>query len=599
MVFQNRGQDSTPVRSSAQPVTRVRIWYAFLLVIMAIFLVRLFYLQIIRYDHYKFSARSDQFKQYEIPASRGAILAYSGKEKLPVVLNQKLYLIYVDPLYLKEPAKVATALAGITGGNASEYQKSISDGMSIPGKRYVIVAKKVPTKQAEKVVALKNPGVGIQVQDYRIYPQGLLAAQVLGFVNDEGKGSYGIEESLEAELKGKPGELKAITDVHGVPLAASKGNVRTPAKAGRDVLLTIDLPMQKRLEQIVAAGAKKTNAVSASAVIMEANTGAIKAMANVPTYDPSKYFEVEDGTLFTNGGVTHSIEVGSIMKALTTAAALDTGVIKANTSYYDPAKWKIDGFNITNIEEDGGPGQRNMADVLNLSLNTGVTWQLMQMGGGEINSKARNTWHDYMANRYGFGKVTGIEQGYESPGFVPLPNDNGAGINLTYANTAFGQAMTATPVQMAAAMAAVVNGGTYYQPRLVDGYIDSAGTVTPKNSKVVRSNVVSPTVSKDIIPILQYVIDKHNVTPAFDQSRYVVGGKTGTAQIEKDGKYLENDFNGTYLGFVGGESPQYIIAVFINKPKIVKGYAGTAAAQPVFVEAGHMLINNSYVTAKN
>ncbi len=278
----------------------------------------------------------------------------------------------------------------------------------------------------------------------------------------------------------------------------------------------------------------------------------------------------------------------------------DDGVISPSTTYYDPASWTVDKFKITNIEEDGGAGTRSIADILNLSLNTGATWELMQMGGGSINQKARDTWHDYMANHYRFGKLTGIEQGYEAPGLVPAAKDNGAGINLTYANTAFGQAMTATPVQMAAAMSAVMNGGTYYQPRLVDGTADSSGKETATLPKVVRQGTVSAKVSQEMVPLLQNVIDKHNISPAFDQSRYSVGGKTGTAQIEQNGKYLDTVFNGTYLGFVGGDHPQYVISVFMNKPKVGSGaYAGTAAAQPVFVEAARMLISNSYVSAKN
>jgi cell division protein FtsI/penicillin-binding protein 2 len=283
---------------------------------------------------------------------------------------------------------------------------------------------------------------------------------------------------------------------------------------------------------------------------------------------------------------------------LTTAAALDQGVIKPGTTYYDPAKWKVDGFTITNIEEDGGAGTRNLGDILNLSLNTGATWELMQMGGGQINHKARIAWHNYMVNRYMFGKPTGLEQGYEAEGYVPGPDDNGAGIDLTYANTAFGQAMTATPIQMAAALAAVVNGGTYYQPHLVEQRTAADGTVTKTSPKVVKRQVVSPAVSQAIIPLMQYVVAHHSFSQQFDQTHYVVGGKTGTAQIAKPGGgYYDNQFNGTYTGFVGGDKPDYVIVVFVNKPA-VGGYAGSAAAQPIFGDLAHMLINNSYVTPK-
>jgi cell division protein FtsI/penicillin-binding protein 2 len=263
---------------------------------------------------------------------------------------------------------------------------------------------------------------------------------------------------------------------------------------------------------------------------------------------------------------------------------------------------KIDGFNITNIEQDGGAGTRSIAQLLNLSLNTGATWELMQMGGGgDINQKGRDAWYNYMANHFFLGKATGIEQGYESPGIVPKPGDNGAGIDLTYANTSFGQAMTATPIQMASALSAVLNGGTYYRPYLVDQTTGANGAAVTTTPKVLGTGVVSPKVSQEMVPLMQYVVNNHNIVPAFDQTRYVVGGKTGTAQIAKaGGGYRDDVYNGTYLGFVGGDKPQYSIAVFVDKPQVVAGaYAGTAAAQPVFAGIAHMLINNAYVTPKS
>jgi cell division protein FtsI/penicillin-binding protein 2 len=307
---------------------------------------------------------------------------------------------------------------------------------------------------------------------------------------------------------------------------------------------------------------------------------------------------VTDGGVFNNNAVSHPIEVGSVMKTLTTSAALDSGAIQPNTTYYDPSHWKVDGFNITNIEEDGGAGTRSIADILNLSLNTGATWELMQMGGGQIDQKARDTWHNYMTNHFMFGKATGIEQGYEASGYVPEPADNGAGIDLTYANTSFGQAMTATPVQMAGALSAVLNGGTYYQPHLVDQTTQADGKTSKTGAKVVKSNIVSSKTGAELAPLMQYVVDHHIFARPFDQTHYQVGGKTGTAQIAKPGGgYYDDEFNGTYIGFVGGDKPQYAIVVFVYKPKVA-GYAGTAAAQPIFGDLAHMLIDDSYVVPK-
>jgi cell division protein FtsI/penicillin-binding protein 2 len=203
-----------------------------------------------------------------------------------------------------------------------------------------------------------------------------------------------------------------------------------------------------------------------------------------------------------------------------------------------------------------------------------------------------------MTKHFMFGKQTGIEQGYEASGIVPSPKENGAGINLTYANTSFGQAMTATPIQLASATAAMVNGGKYYRPYLVEQKTDTNGNKTYTKPQVIKKDVVSPNVSKEMVPLLENVVNNHNFAKKFDQSAFSVGGKTGTAQIAKPGGgYYEDKFNGTYMGFVGNEKPQYVIVVFVFKPTI-GGYAGSAAAMPIFGNLAHMLIDESYVSPK-
>lgn len=581
-------------KNYTQPVRRIRILYGLLTILFIIFAGRLFYLQVVRYDYYKSEALNDQQKQYLIPATRGTISARSGDTTMPLVLNQQLYLLFADPAYVKKPAELAAKLTPIIGGDANKYETL----MRTKDTRYVVLGKKLTKEQKIQIEKLKSPGLGIVEQNYRIYPQGTLAAQLLGFVDDAGNGKYGVEQYLNKALKGRDGRLKAITDANGVPLAASNTNIKKIPTNGENVMLTIDLAMQQRLETILAEGVKNAKAPAASALIIDANSGAVRAMANFPTYDPAKYYEVADGEVFNNATVAHPIEIGSSMKSLTTAAGLNAGVYKANTTYFDPASWTVNDFKITNIEEDGGAGTRSVSDILNLSLNTGATWELMQMGGGQINQKARNTWYDYMTKHYMFGKQTGIEQGYEASGIIPSPEDNGAGINLTYANTSFGQAMTATPVQLAAATASIVNGGKYYQPYLVESRTDINGKKHYTKPKLVKGDVVSARVSSEMIPMLQNVVNNKNFAKKFDQNAYMVGGKTGTAQIAKPGGgYYEDRFNGTYAGFVGNEKPQYVIVVFVFRPTI-GGYAGAAAALPIFGNLAHMLIDESYVNPK-
>lgn len=581
-----------------QSVTRVRVWYGLLLLVVGIFGVRLFYVQVLRYDYYKAAALSDQLKQYQIPATRGIIKAHEGDAVVPIVLNQKLYTLYADPTLVKDPDKAAGKLAGAIGGSADKYARL----MSTKRTRYVVLAKRLSGGKSDRVLGLKIPGVGTQAQDYRIYPQGSLASQVLGFVDNDGKGQYGLEQALNKQLSGRPGEVKAVTDANGVPLAASKGNVQTPATDGDSVVTSLDLSMQAQTEKILKDEYAKTRSQGLSAVIIDPNTGKIKAMANYPTFDPGDYQKVNDPKLFQNAAVTNAIEPGSSMKVLTTAAALDQGVITPNTTFYDPAHWVVDGFNITDIEEDGGARDQNIRSLLNLSLNTGATWELMQMGGGRIDQKGIEAWNKYMVKHFLLGRPTGVEQGYESAGYVPKADMSAPAIALTYANTSFGQALQMTALQMAAADSAVLNGGTYYRPSLVDSITGSDGKTREVKPQAVKKGVVSARVSQDMIPLMEYVVDQH-LLEGFSYMRfsnnYIVGGKTGTAQVAvPGGGYSDTQFNGTYTGFVGGDKPQYVIVVYNIKPDVA-GYAGSYGGQPVFADLAHMLIDNSYVTPKS
>jgi len=584
-------------KSILNPAQRIRIWYALILLICAIFTVRLFYLQIIRHNYYETAALNKQLKQYEIPAERGIIEVQNRDSRVPIVLNEVRYTLFADPKLVSDPNKSAKSLQGVIGGDARDYEQKMR-----VDSRYSVLAKKLDKQQKANIDALKLKGILTREAPQRTYPQGTLGAQVLGFVDDEGQGKYGLEQALDDELKGRPGQLKAITDARGIPLAANKENIVRPPVNGKKVILTIDLGMQSRLEEILKAGVEKANSKSGGVLIMDLKTGAIKAMANYPTYNPAEFFKVDGNNVgvFENSIVSAPLEVGSIMKPLTMAAAFDLGVANRSSSYYDKNFFKVDGATITNVEESGGAGQRAMQDILQQSLNTGATWLLTQMGGGEINELARTRWHDYMTNHYQFGKPTGIEQGYEAGGSIPNPTE-GFGLNIQFANTAFGQGMTATPLQMAAAISGIINGGTYYRPHLVERTVDDNGKETVKTPEIIRSGVVSKQVGKDIKELMEYVFSRNHGVYGMPKLRdeFSIGSKTGTAQVPKPGGgYYDDRYNGMFMGFVGGNEPEYVIVVRVNEPH-VPGYAGSKAAGPIFVSLANMLIDNFGVTPKN
>lgn len=560
-------------------------------------MIRLFYLQVIRHDYYQKSATFSQLKQYELPAARGIIQARSGDKTVPLVLNETLYTLFADPKYIKDTSAAAENLVKAIGGNKDDYEKKIKNPDS---PRYTILGKRLTRQQHEAVGKLKLKGIGTRETQYRTYPDGQLAAQILGFVNDDGEGKYGLEQALNDELKGTPGQLKAITDAAGVPLAANKDNIVIAPSEGKRVTLTIDIGVQQQLEEILKQGLETAKAESGSALILDANSGAVRAMAGYPTYNPAEYFKVTSPSVFNNANVSSPLEVGSIMKPFTAAAAMDLGVVNPNTSYADPSYYKIDGATVSNIEEDGGAATRTVTDILKYSLNTGATWLLMQMGGGKINEQARVNWYEYMVNHYQLGKKTGLEQGYEAEGVIPDPKD-GYGLNITYANSAFGQGMTATPMQMGAALASIINGGTYYRPHLIEATIDSEGKEIKTKPEVLKNTVVRPEISQQLVRMLEITYQANRITYGAGQvrSEYAVGGKTGTAQISKpEGGYDDNVFNGMYIGFVGGDKPEYVIVVRVDKPKIA-GYAGSKAAAPIFVKLANMMIDSYGVTPKS
>lgn len=572
-------------------IKRVKIFYLVVTLVVFVFGFRLFYLQVLQNDYYTNLARSSQLKQYEIPAERGSIYAYDGNEIVPLVMNETRYRIVADPDLVSDTEKTAASLELVLGLDFQEIRKKLESDS-----RYEIIANKQTKEVKEKVEALKLAGIFTNEKvPQRVYVQGSIAGQILGFVNDNGEGNYGIEQYLDDELSGTPGKVKALTDKNNVPLLATNDNVLVDAVDGKDVVLTLDVSMQRQAESLLQQGLKNAISDSGSLIIMDARNGAIKAMANYPTYDPAKYSEVQDQKVFNNASVSEPLEPGSVMKTLTAAAALDTGSVGADQTYYDPSFFKADDAVVRNIEEDGGAATRSVSDILQYSLNTGATWLLMQMGGGELNEKGRVVWHDYMTNHYNFGKTTGIEQGYEAEGIIPDPIE-GFGLNIQYANTAFGQGMTATPLQLVSAVSSALNGGTYYRPTLVSGNLDEDGSLIAKAADIVKQDTVKDSTSATLRRYMTNVVDKNNRTAV--RQGYQVGGKTGTAQIANPaGGYFEDKYNGTYLGYVGGDEPEYVIVVRVNEPKIA-GYAGSKAAAPIFSSVSNMLIDNFNVSRR-
>lgn len=577
------------MNKSLHRFNRTQLLAVAVIVVGALFMCRLFYLQVLQHAYYATKAQQEHTSKFMIPASRGLIYAQDGtvNQLVPLVLNEPSYTVYADPRYVDNVPKVVDTLRQIAGGN---LVGNIEKALRRKDTEYVLLAQRLSNAQASLLKKAKLAGVGFQQLQQRVYPEGNLAAQLLGFVDADGHGQYGVEQSKNSLLAGKAGMLQAITDVNGIPLSVEQHNVQTPAKNGKNLALTIDRNIQTYAEQALKAGLDKVQAQHGSVLVMDPRTGAVLAMANMPTYDPSQYYNVTDYSVFSNEVVSDPYEAGSVVKALTMATGLNEGAVQQSSTYNNTGSVNIDGFTIHNAVS--ALGTRSMTEIFKYSLNTGAVYVLQQLGGGAVNKQARSKLFDYFTNHFQFGKLTGIEQTPEVPGTIIAP-DTVQGNNVRYANMSFGQGMDVTMIQAASAFCSIINGGLYYQPYLVAGTVDSAGDYTQQTQPhVVRTNTVRPEISAELRTMLRDA--RKESFPGVDPAGYVIGGKTGTSQIidPATGEYSDKNAIGTYLGFGGNskDGPQYVIMVRIMDAKVT-GYAGSVAVEPVFADISNWLLH--------
>jgi cell division protein FtsI/penicillin-binding protein 2 len=554
--------------------------------------LRLFYLQVLEHDYYMNEATSEQTRKYQIPATRGDLYVHDGDGTSPIALNETLDILYADPRYIKNKPLVASKLAAVTGASTSAYLASLETGID-----YTVIATKIPLNVASKIQALNLAGVGLTSQSYRTYPEGSLAAQTLGFVDTNGVGQYGIEGYLNKQLSGTPGELAAKTDTFGIPIATANNIAKAPID-GKSYLLTIDRNIQAEAETEIAAQVQKVKAKSGSVVIINPANGAVVAMATYPTFDPNNYNQVTDYSVFTNQVVSGAFEPGSGMKVFTMAAGLDQGKVTSDTLYNDPGCYTIDGTKVCDANGDKPGPNKSMTVVLRDSLNTGVMFVLRMLGGDPNNFTlaGKQILYNYFTKHFDFGMPTGIEQSDEESGVVQSPS-NVSGNDVTYGNMAFGQGISVTMIQMVEAMAAIANGGTLWQPHLVDSIMNADGSLTPVAPKVLKSHVMNPTAISQLNTMLQVVVQHGSgYLAAQENPGYEISGKTGTAQIaSSSGGYITNENIGSFIGYAPSNDPKFVMMVRINDPSVNCDSAECGYAEyttvPVFGDISKWLFN--------
>jgi cell division protein FtsI/penicillin-binding protein 2 len=567
----------------SHPSRRISIINGLMVLFGIIMAGRLFSVQVVKHDEYLVEAAQQQSRKFVVPAARGQIYLLDGERRTPLALNLTLETLYVDPAVVKNKTKVANALAKVTGDRVEKYISALEQ----PGD-YVVLKRGLPVSVGDKIRELNLLGVGLTQVPQRTYPEGQLGSQLLGFVNADGLGQYGIEGYLDKQLSGKPGLLNFRTDTQGNPIAIA-GSFIKPAVSGQGFVLNIDRNIQAEAERIIKAGVENAKAVSGSVVVVDPNTGAVKAMANYPTYDPNSYGKVNNYDVFRNDVVSNQFEPGSGFKVITMAAGLDSKKVNFESTYSDPGSVKIDGATIYNAEKKKYAEPQTMLQVIQKSLNTGVIYVLKAMGGDpqNITMVGKQLFAGYI-KKFGFGVATGIEQSGEEAGTVNAPS-NVSGNNINYANMTFGQGVSVTMIQMVMAVAAIANGGKLYQPQLIHQIILPDGSVENILPKVANQQVVSGTAASALTKMMVAVVE-HGSGYAARVNGYQVAGKTGTAQIPLPGGGYDPTKNiGSFVGFAPANKPRFALMVRINQPQ-TNAFAETTTV-PAFGALTRWLLN--------
>lgn len=540
---------------------RLRIRFLLLLgaPLVLLLLWRLVDLQVVHGAEYYQRALSERLRPFSFPESpRGTIYDRNG---FPLAVSEPRYAVIASPPFVRDLQKTAEQLSPILGVSPQEISRRIlSAGSGISLGPYVT------PKQAEEIEELNLPGIQVELRWVRRYPYETMAAPLLGFVSPGGQGFYGVEGFYDRVLSPWAESPTLEVDPSGdQPLPHEEGKFSNPRR-GNDLVLTLDLAMQAIAEEELARGMEAYQAERGLVLAMDPRTGAILALAVQPSFDPAgylQYLEEGAGDVFANPAVNTQYEPGSIFKIITLAGALDSGAVSPQDTYVDTGRAEVGGQVIQNWDGKAY-GEQGLVGLMGHSLNVGAAWLAAKMGPG--------TFYRYV-RAFGFGQPTGVDLQGEVAGVVHMPGDLDWYDSYLGAN-AYGQGIAVTPMQMAAAVAAVANGGRLMRPYVVARQIRPDGSVL-ESRPVVRGQPISPETARAVSEILAQAVEQY--MPQAAVPGYRVAGKTGTAQIPVPGGY---DPRGTVASFVGYgpvEAPRLLILVRLDRPRTSPWASQTAA----------------------
>ena len=572
-----------PGRLERATSTRLRIlcMLGVALVLSGVVWSRLAYWQVVRHGQLSAQAAAQYRELVELPATRGAIF---DRHMVQLVVNTTVYSAFVSPDQVPTAQRdhVASALATVLGVDRAQVTATLASN-----KKFAYIQRRFSKAKADRLTAMKLPGVGLEQEQQRSYLPGSsvsssLAANLLGFVTFDGQGQYGLEANYQSLLAGTPGYISSYRDLANREIVLGTHTHKDPIP-GAALVTSLDANVQYLAEEALAAGVKKARAESGSILVMDPKTGGIVAWADYPSYNANN-FNRTSTALFKDNVLSYVYEPGSVMKVVTLAGAIDAGKIKPSTIIDDPGALYIGGYRIADWD-GANHGKVNYSYVLAHSLNVGAMKAMLAEGHA--------SFYRYLQS-FGLTQPSGIDVAGEN--FVPLPNAKKMA-DSQYATTAFGQGVDVNMVQMLSAINVIANGGKYAPPHVVERIGNKINPVMLQPQR----QVVSPAAAQQMMAMMKGVVQNGSGfttrVPGFELNQ---AGKTGTSQIPVNGKYTQNVW-ASFVGFLPANHPRFTMIVVVRKPHAPGSNLdwtlndGYITAGPIWQKIAQALVTNWHI----
>ncbi|MDD3283819.1 MAG: penicillin-binding protein 2 [Candidatus Pacebacteria bacterium] len=538
---------------------RLNLVVIFVFIIGGLFLCRLFVLQIDQGNFYKAIAQGQQVQLSEIEGKRGYVYFSNGEI---LAMNKEEPYLFISPAEIENNEEAVEEILKIIDVEKSFLLSLLEDENSF----YKIVKKEIGKEKADKIKSLKLKGLYIGNDTKRYYPAEKTSSQIIGFVNQDKIGQYGIEGCYNETIKG----LSSLEKSERNPFSFSFKGTNNDSLDGDNLTLTIDYNIQFIAEELLEEGMEEYDAEGGNIIVMNPNTGAIIAMAQKPNFDPNNYGN-SNGAYFKNTSIQEIFEPGSIFKPITMAMAINDGAVTAETKYTDNLGYVQYPTNRVSNYSNKAWGEVNMTQVLENSINTGVIFAEKELG--------HESFYNYL-EKFGIFEKTGIDlSGEVVSANNEIKNALKSNVDISFGTASFGQGIAMTPLQMINSFSAIINGGTLYKPYVVKKINNQM--VEPK---AIRENIISKETSTELKKMLISVVE-NGFGHLAKVEGYWIGGKTGTSQIpysslgiNKAG-YSDSTWQ-TFMGFAPALDPQFIVLVKLNNSKKIK--TSEYSAVPIF-----------------